>query len=535
MSKFIFITGGVVSSLGKGIAMASIGRLLKSHGFKINMIKCDPYLNVDAGTMSPFQHGEVFVTEDGAETDLDLGHYERFVEIKTTKDNNITAGKVYSAVIEKERRGDYLGQTVQIIPHLTDEIKDRFIKLSQGYDIVLIEIGGTVGDIESLPFLEAARQMKTNRNSSDVIYIHLTLVPYLTSTDELKTKPTQHSTTRLREIGIEPDIIITRSDRPLNDELKKKIALFSSLTPEAVIEAYNIPSIYELPELLKKQGIDEQILMLLRLRSNKFDMTQWDNFVSKIRERSKYKKLQIVMAGKYVDLKDSYKSLNEALLSASIWSDINLEIIYLDTEEEKEKIESVVKSANGVIIPGGFGERGIEGKIYAIKIARENKIPFLGICLGMQCASIEFARNVLGLKDANSTEFNPKTKNPVITLIEKQKAIARKGATMRLGNYECYIKNNTLAYKIYKKNAIVERHRHRFEFNNEYIKMFEKNQMIISGVNKKEKLVEIIEYKPHPFFIGVQFHPEFNSRPLSPHPLFLEFIKACSLRSENGI
>ncbi len=534
MAKYIFITGGVVSSLGKGITSASIGRLLKSHGFKINMIKCDPYLNVDAGTMSPFQHGEVFVTQDGAETDLDLGHYERFVEINTTDDNNITAGKIYSSVIEKERKGLYLGQTVQVIPHLTDEIKNRFVKAGEGYDIVLIEIGGTVGDIESLPFLEAARQMKNNRNSSDTVYIHVTLVPYLSSSDELKTKPTQHSVTKLREIGIDPDIIVTRSEKPLTPDLKKKIALFSSVPPEAIIEAHNVSSIYEVPELLKKQGMDEQIMMLLRLRSNQYDMKEWERFVTKIKEAYKYRQVKIVMAGKYTKLKDSYKSLNEALLHACISNSANLHIEYLDTEEKKETIEETIKNSDGLIIPGGFGERGIEGKIFAIKTARENNIPFLGICLGMQCAAIEFARNVLKLKNANSLEFDPKTQNPVITIIENQKN-ADKGGTMRLGNYPCSIKKKSLAFNIYNKPVVTERHRHRFEFNNSYMDKFEKNGMIISGFNSKDKLVEIIEYSKHPFFIGVQFHPEFNSRPLFPHPLFVNFIKASMRGNQNEI
>ncbi|MEM4368383.1 MAG: CTP synthase, partial [Candidatus Anstonellales archaeon] len=446
-SKFIFITGGVVSSLGKGITSASIGRLLKSHGFSLNIVKCDPYLNVDAGTMSPFQHGEVFVTKDGAETDLDLGHYERFVEIDTTSDNNITAGKIYSAVIGKERKGEYLGQTVQVIPHLTDEIKNRFIKLSQGYDITIIEIGGTVGDIESLPFLEAARQMKLNRNSSDVIYIHVTLVPYLSSSDELKTKPTQHSVTKLREIGIDPDIIVTRSEKPLTPDIKKKIALFSSVPPQAIIEAPNVASIYEVPSLFKKQALDEQILMLLRLRSNRYDSSDWDKFVNGLIELShKNNTINIVMAGKYTKLKDSYKSLNEAILHASVHAGVKVNIDYLDTEENEFEIEKKIKSADGLIIPGGFGERGVEGKIYAIKVARENAIPFFGICLGMQCCVIEFARNVLKLKKANSTEFDTKTPHPVITLMENQKN-AYKGGTMRLGNYQCNIKKNTLAFK----------------------------------------------------------------------------------------
>lgn len=526
MSKFIFITGGVVSSLGKGITSASIGRLLKSHGFSVNMVKCDPYLNVDAGTMSPFQHGEVFVTEDGAETDLDLGHYERFVDIKTKADNNITAGKIYRAVIEKERKGEYLGQTVQVIPHLTDEIKSRFLKLSHGYDITIIEIGGTVGDIESLPFLEAARQMKLNRNSSDVIYIHVTLVPYLSSSDELKTKPTQHSVTKLREIGIDPDIIVTRSEKPLTQEIKKKIALFSSVPPQAIIEAPDVGSIYEVPSLFRKQALDEQILMLLRLRSNRYDSSEWDRYVATLNEVFKSNNsIKIIMAGKYTKLKDSYKSLNEAILHASVSNRVKVDIEYLDTEVSQTEIEQKVKNSHGLIIPGGFGERGVEGKIFAIKTARENKIPFFGICLGMQCCVIEFARNVIGLKNANSTEFNSKTQHPVITIIEGQDK-AYKGATMRLGNYPCYIKKNTLAYKIYSKSIVFERHRHRYEFNNDYLERFQKSGMIISGFNKKDKLVEIVEIPSHPFFIGVQFHPEFNSTPLNPHPIFVNFIKA---------
>ena len=531
MAKYIFITGGVVSSLGKGITSASIGRLLRSHGFKVNMLKCDPYLNVDAGTMSPFQHGEVFVTVDGAETDLDLGHYERFVDITTTSDNNITAGKIYSSVIEKERRGEYLGQTVQVIPHLTDELKSRFIKAGENYDIVIVEIGGTVGDIESLPFLEAARQMKIDLGKNDVIYIHLTLVPYLSTTNELKTKPTQHSVTKLREIGIDPDIIITRSEKPLNNELKKKIALFSSVPPPSIIEAYDVSSVYEVVELLGNQNIDEQIIMLLRLRSNKYDITEWKNFVEKVKEMHKYKKIKIVMAGKYVKLKDSYKSLNEAILHASIKNNLNTEIEYLDTTEDFSIIKKKILESDGLIIPGGFGERGIEGKIFAIKTARENGIPFLGICLGMQCAAIEFSRNVLKLKNANSTEFDPKTPNPIITIIDYVKS-ERKGATMRLGSYPCNIKKNTLAHSIYSTTLIHERHRHRYEFNNHFRDRFERNGMIISGINKKDNLVEIIELKNHPFFIGVQFHPEFSSRPLSPHPIFVKFLEACNERSK---
>lgn len=530
MSKFIFVTGGVVSSLGKGITSASIARLLKSHGFSVNLVKCDPYINVDAGTMSPFQHGEVFVTEDGAETDLDLGHYERFADINTTKDNNITAGQIYKTVIEKERRGDYLGQTVQVIPHITDEIKARFEKSSKDFDITIIEIGGTVGDIESLPFLEAARQMKISKNKDDVIYIHVTLVPYLSSSDELKTKPTQHSVNKLREIGIDPDIIVTRSEKPLGAELRSKIALFCSVPQEAVIEAPDAKNIYEVPHILKKQGIDEQIMMLLRLRSKKWDFEQWENFINSVRNMEKFPLVKIAIAGKYTKLKDSYKSLNEAIFHAAISNSFRYEIEYIDTQSFSEE---ELEKCDGIIVPGGFGERGIEGKIKVVQFAREKNIPFLGICLGMQCAVIEFARNVLKFKNANSLEFNSKTPYPVITLMEEQYKKFQKGGTMRLGAYKCNIKKNSLAEKIYSTNIIYERHRHRFEFNNKYRKFFEQKGMIISGVNKANNLVEIIELKNHPFFIAVQFHPEFKSRPLSPHPLFLAFIKSCIERKKN--
>ncbi len=523
MSKYIFITGGVVSSLGKGITSASIGRLLKSHGFSVNIVKCDPYINVDAGTMSPYQHGEVFVSDDGAETDLDLGYYERFLDISCSRGNNITAGQIYQSVIEKERKGLYLGQTVQVIPHITDEIKNRFTEISRGFDITIIEIGGTVGDIESLPFLEAARQMKTGKNSSDSLYIHVTLVPYLNSSDELKTKPTQHSVNKLREIGIDPDIIVTRSEKKISDEMKKKIALFCSVVSEAVIEAPDAKSIYLVPDIFKKQGLDEQIMMLLRLRTKKWDFEEWNEFTENIKKQDSFPEIRLGIAGKYTKLKDAYKSLNEAIFHSAIANRIKVKTEYIDTETDDI---SKVKEMDALIVPGGFGDRGIEGKIEAIRQAREKGVPFLGICLGMQCAAIEFARNVAKLKDAHSDEFKPKCKDPVVSLMPGQKNISNKGATMRLGAYDCQIKKNTLAEKIYKKNTIKERHRHRYEFNNEYRKLLSSIGLVFSGINKKHDLVEIIEYPKHPFFIAVQFHPEFRSRPLSPHPLFYSLLKA---------
>lgn len=531
MSKYIFITGGVVSSLGKGITSASIGRLLKSHGFSVNIVKCDPYINVDAGTMSPYQHGEVFVSDDGAETDLDLGYYERFLGISCARANNMTAGQIYQSVIDKERKGLYLGQTVQVIPHITDEIKRRFDGVSKGFDITIIEIGGTVGDIESLPFLEAARQMKINKNASDTLYIHVTLVPYLSSSDELKTKPTQHSVNKLREIGIDPDIIVTRSEKKISEEMKKKIALFCSVVSEAVIEAPDAKSIYLVPEIFKKQGLDEQIMMLLRLRSKKWDFEEWNEFTENIKKQDSFPEIRLGIAGKYTKLKDSYKSLNEAIFHAAIANRVRVKTEYLDTETEKPE---KVKDLDALIVPGGFGDRGIEGKIEAIRYARENGVPFLGICLGMQCAAIEFARNVVGLKDAHSSEFKPKCKHPVISLMETQRGVAYKGATMRLGSYDCSIKKGTLAETIYARTSIKERHRHRYEFNNAYRKAFSAKNMIFSGVNRKHNLVEILEYPRHPFFIAVQFHPEFKSGPLFPHPLFYSLLKAAKERKTDA-
>ena len=524
MTRYIFVTGGVVSSLGKGITAASIGRLLKAHGLSVTIIKCDPYINVDAGTMAPLQHGEVFVTDDGAETDLDLGYYERFLGIDTGRVNIMTAGQIYQTVIACERQGGYLGQTVQVIPHITDEIKRRFIKAGEGFDITIIEIGGTVGDIESLPFLEAARQMRPDRTRSDVLYLHVTLVPYLSASDELKTKPTQHSVNKLREIGIDPDIIVCRAEKPLARDIKNKIALFTSVPKEAVIDAPDSPSIYDVPFELKKQGLDEQIMMLLRLRSAKWDFDEWTDFTQRRKKAASAQPVRIAIAGKYTKLKDSYKSLVEAVEHGAIANGVKAEFDYVDVEE-KDCLERLAK-ADGLIVPGGFGDRGIEGKIEAVRYARGHKLPFLGICLGMQCATIEFARNVLGLKGAHSTEFNPKTKHPVVDLMAAQKGIKNKGGTMRLGAWPCSIKPGTLAHKIYGGTQISERHRHRYEFNPKYAPLCEKNGLRISGMNKSINLPEIVELKDHPWFVGVQFHPEFKSRPLMPHPLFQSFVAA---------
>ena len=532
MTKYIFVTGGVVSSLGKGITAASVGRLLKAHGLSVNIVKCDPYINVDAGTMAPLQHGEVFVTDDGAETDLDLGYYERFLEIDTRKTNNMTAGQIYQTVIGKERKGLYLGQTVQVIPHITDEIKKRFYKAAEGFDITIIEIGGTVGDIESLPFLEAARQMRPDRTRTDVIYIHVTLVPYLSASDELKTKPTQHSVNKLREIGIDPDIIVCRTEKPLGREIRNKIALFTSVPEEAVIEAPNSFSIYAVPNVLKKQGIDEQIMMLLRLRSKKWDFEEWTAFLEKLKAAETARTVRIVIAGKYTKLKDSYKSLAEAIHHGAIANGVRVELDLVDVED-KNCGERLAKAA-GIIVPGGFGDRGIEGKIGAARYARENGVPFLGICLGMQCAVIEFARNVLGYKKAHSTEFFPKTPYPVVDIMAEQKGVREKGGTMRLGAYPCRLKAGSMAAKIYGNTLISERHRHRYEFNTRYLKAYEKKGMIVSGLYKEKRLPEIVELKNHPWFVGVQFHPELKSRPLTPHPLFRDFVAAAIRPATNN-
>jgi CTP synthase len=542
MAKFIFVTGGVVSSLGKGIASAAIGALLEARGLKITLQKLDPYINVDPGTLSPFQHGEVFVTDDGAETDLDLGHYERFTSTRTSKSNNCTTGKIYFNVINKERRGDYLGETVQVVPHITDEIKNAIKAASNDYDIVIVEVGGTVGDIESLPFLEAIRQFRYDVGRSNVLYVHLTLIPYIKTSGELKTKPTQHSVRELREIGIQPDILLCRTDKFLPADVKKKIAIHCNLDVDAVITAKDVDFIYEVPLVLRQEGLDNLIAKKLLLDAKEPDLTRWKDVVRKIKEPED--RVKVALVGKYVGLKDSYKSLMEALIHGGIANNLGVDIQWVDSEEvEKSGAEKFLSDVDSVLIPGGFGERGIEGKIETIQFAREKKIPFLGICLGMQCAVIEFARNVCGLKGANSTEFDLKTPYPVIYLIEewydfKTQTIQRrditsaKGGTMRLGAYPCVLTENSFAYKAYGAKEISERHRHRYEFNNSFKDMLVKNGLKISGISPDGELVEIIEIENHPWFFGCQFHPEFKSRPLEPHPVFSAFIAAAYREKE---
>jgi CTP synthase len=528
MTKYIFVTGGVISSLGKGITSASIGKILESRGLKVTLMKLDPYINVDPGTMNPYQHGEVYVTEDGAETDLDLGHYERFTHAKTTKFNNVTTGQVYNAVIAKERRGDYLGKTIQVIPHITNEIKERVKKAAEvsKASVVIVEIGGTVGDIESLPFLEAARQFRLDIGYDNVLYIHVTLIPYIKVADEIKTKPTQHSVGTLREIGIQPDVLICRTEKPLSEEVKEKISLFCNVRKEAVIEARDVESIYQIPLVFKNQILDEIILSHFKLICKFSDLKDWEKNVVE-RVLNPKNKVKITIVGKYITLQDAYKSIYEALIHAGIANDTRVEIEKIDSEDiEKRNPTKLLKNIFGILVPGGFGYRGIEGKIKAIKFARENKIPFLGLCLGMQCAVVEFARDVCGLKGANSTEFKPQTKYPVISLLAEQKKVKDLGGTMRLGAYPCKIKKNTLAFRVYGKVLIQERHRHRYEFNNKYKKLLERKGMKFCGIYPKRNLVEIIELKNHPYFIAVQFHPEFKSKPNNAHPLFRGFIKA---------
>ena len=534
-TKYIFITGGVVSSLGKGLASASIGTLLELRGLKINFLKFDPYINVDPGTMNPFQHGEVYVTEDGAETDLDLGHYERYTNVKTSKKNNFTTGQIYDAVISKERKGDYLGGTVQVIPHITDEIKSKIFDLAQDVDIVIVEIGGTVGDIESLPFLEAIRQIRGEVGRENSIYIHLTLVPYIEAAGELKTKPTQHSVKELREIGIQPDILLCRTDRLLSSDIKSKIALFCNVDKDAVITAKNVQTIYEVPIMFHQEGLDEKIGEKLNIWTGRPNLKGWERVVKKI----KHPRMEttIAVVGKYVGLVESYKSLTEALTHGGIANDARVNLKYVDSEQvEKEGPEHFLQEVNGILVPGGFGTRGIEGKIKAIQFARETKIPYFGICLGMQCAVIEISRHCAGLKGANSSEFDLHTPHPVIYLMEewmdrdqvvqRRTADTAKGGTMRLGLYPCRLEEGTLALEAYNKKLIYERHRHRYEFNNTYMDILGKTGLVFSGVSPDKELVEIVELKDHPWFLGCQFHPEFRSKPMDPHPLFREFIKA---------
>ncbi len=534
--KYIFITGGVVSSLGKGISAASLGLLLKSRGYKVTIQKFDPYINVDPGTMSPFQHGEVYVTDDGAETDLDLGHYERFLDINTSKYNNTTAGQIYFEVISKERRGEYLGSTVQVIPHITDEIKRRitFLGNTGEYDIVMTEIGGTVGDIESQPFIEAMRQLMLSLGRKNAICIHVTLVPFIQASGELKTKPTQHSVKNLLELGVQPDIIICRSEKKLPNEIKSKIALFCNVQPNEVISAPDTFSIYEVPLILQKEKLDELVLTKLELKKGKPQLKNWIKFVERIRQPKD--EVNIGICGKYVELHDAYKSILETFVHAGAENNLKVNIKWLRAEDfEALEPNILMKNVCGLLVPGGFGERGIEGKIKAIQYARENKIPFFGICLGMQCAVIEFARNVCELKHANSTEFK-KTKQNVIDLMPEQKKITGLGGTMRLGAYKCKIKPGTKAYRAYGTELISERHRHRYEVNNNFQQILRKHGMVFSGVSPDGKLVEIIELNDHPWFLGCQFHPELKSRALKAHPLFREFVKASyKFKLENSI
>lgn len=525
--KYIFVTGGIVSGIGKGIAAASLAALLKARGISVSILKIDPYLNVDAGTMNPFQHGEVFVLEDGTETDLDLGHYERIVDENLTSLSNFTTGGVYGTIIEKERKGEFLGKTVQIIPHITSEIKRRIRLLGEENkaQVVITEIGGTVGDIESLPFLEAAREMKIEEGEKNVMYIHVTMIAYIYPSDEAKTKPTQQSVALLRSIGIQPDIILSRCKRPLNKEIKEKIALFCNVEKEKVIEAIDTQSLYEIPLNLEKNGLANQVCQYLGLPCQKPNLLKWEKIVSNIKNQKGEIKIGIV--GKYLQHPDAYISIVEALKHAGIAERIEIKMIPIDSEELEKKGLRKLKEVSGILVPGGFGIRGIEGKIKAVQYARENKVPFLGLCLGLQVAVIEFARNVCGLKKAQSTEFEPKTPYPVIDMLKEQRGIDRLGGTMRLGAYPCYLKKNSLAFRLYGEEKIYERHRHRYEVNPNFHGILRKNGLIFSGLSPNRRLVEIIEISDHPFFLATQFHPEFKSRPNRAHPLFLGFIKAC--------
>ncbi len=535
-AKYIFVTGGVVSSLGKGLAAASTGALLESRGLKVSFLKLDPYINVDPGTMSPYQHGEVFVTDDGAETDLDLGHYERYASVTMGQKNNFTSGRIYNNVIGKERRGDYLGGTVQVVPHITDEIKKAITDLANDEDVIIVEIGGTVGDIESLPFLEAIRQLRFDLGRDRVLYMHLTLVPYIQAADELKTKPTQHSVKELRAIGIQPNVLLCRSDRAIPEDMKKKIALFCNVEKNSVITAQDVGTIYEVPLRLREEGLDDRIIELLDLKAPKRDLTTWENIVRMIKAPSR--ETSIALVGKYIELKEAYKSLCEALSHGGIANDARVKIFWVDSEDiENKGAAEMLANMDGILVPGGFGIRGIEGKIAAVTHAREGKIPYFGICLGMQCAVIESARNLAGLKAANSSEFDQQTPYPVIYLLEqwydyRSKAVQKrdmtcdKGGSMRLGAYPCKIEKDTLAGRAYNAAEISERHRHRYEFNNAFRKQLTAAGLVISGLSPDGELVEIIERKDHPWFLGCQFHPEFKSTPREPHPLFTAFISA---------
>jgi len=527
-TRYIFVTGGVASSLGKGILASSLAKLLQASGYKVAIQKFDPYINVDPGTLNPYEHGECYVTDDGAETDLDLGHYERFLNQPTSQINNVTTGAVYKTVIEKERRGDFLGKTVQVVPHITDEIKSRFVKLSESgkYEIIITEIGGTVGDIESLPFIEAVRQFRWEQDIHNTLVIHLTLIPYLKSAGELKTKPTQHSVKMLQEQGLQPDIIVCRAELPVNKDLKAKIARFCNVTVDSVIEAVDVDTIYEVPLKMKKENLDKVVLFKLNLMARQdVELTQWKKFLSKL--KAPIHEVTVGLIGKYTELPDAYKSISESFTHAAATNECKVNVKYISSEIINDKnVEEKLTALHGILVAPGFGDRGIEGKIIAINYARTHNLPFFGICLGMQCAVVEFARNVLGYKDANSTEFNPDTKHPVIDLMEEQKKVINKGGTMRLGAYPCEINTESKVHKIYGKSKISERHRHRFEFNNVFKEDYIKNGFIPVGLNKESNLVEIFELKNHPWFIGGQFHPELKSTVDNPHPLFVGFVKA---------
>ncbi len=531
MAKFVFVTGGVVSSIGKGIVAASLGRLLKSKGYSVSILKLDPYLNVDPGTMSPFQHGEVFVTEDGAETDLDLGHYERFTDTAMSRLNSVTTGSIYQAVINKERRGDYDGRTVQVIPHITREIRERIKRVANnsGADVVISEIGGTVGDIESLPFLEAIREFKGDVKRNDVVYVHVTLLPYIGTSGEIKTKPTQHSVKELRSIGIQPDILVCRSDRPINNELKNKIGGFCGVNSDAVIASLDADSIYSVPLALKDEGLCKEVLDCLDLNDHESDLKDWKRLVHKLRNPGP--SVKVALVGKYVQLNDAYLSVVEALRHACISHDASLDLHWINAENiESEGAEKLLQGMDAIVVPGGFGNRGVNGKIAAIRWAREQRVPFLGLCLGMQCAVIEWARNIAGLEDASSAELNPNSKHPVIHLLPEQQDVVDLGGTMRLGVYACRLQTNTIGQSLYNEEVVYERHRHRYEFNNSYRTLLIESGYVISGTSPDGRLVELIELKNHPFFIACQYHPEFLSRPGKPHPLFSGLIQAAQMR-----
>ncbi|OJT17869.1 CTP synthase [Archangium sp. Cb G35] len=533
-TKFIFVTGGVVSSLGKGLASASIGALLENRGLDITLLKLDPYINIDPGTMSPFQHGEVFVTDDGGETDMDLGHYERFTNARMSRLNNFTSGRIYHAVIQKERRGEYLGKTVQVIPHITDEIKSCIRQAAQGMDAVIVEVGGTVGDIESLPFLEAIRQMRYDVGAGNTVYMHLTLLPYIGAAGEVKTKPTQHSVMKLREIGIQPDFLICRTDREISREMKDKIAMFCNVDPGNVFTSPDVKSIYELPLELHRQGIDERLAETLNIWTRAARLDRWEDIIRKVYSPGRGE-VKVGIVGKYVDLKESYKSLNEALLHGGIANDVKVDLQFVDSQDVEEKgAEALLSGVDAILVPGGFGVRGTEGKIAAVRYAREKRVPFFGICLGLQMAVVEFSRNVLSLADSNSLEFNEHTPHPVVTLMESQVKVQDKGGTMRLGSYACALKPGSLAHKLYGEDVIQERHRHRYEVNNAYRGRLQEAGLVVSGHNPELNLVEMIELPDHPYFVGCQFHPEFKSKPFAPHPLFSGFIRAALAQRDTG-